>query len=121
MLEQFYTITDIGQDGEGAVAWLELNPAHAVYEGHFPGMPVVPGVCTLMMVKGCAGRISGKKLSYRHISTCKFLTAILPSVNNCLKLAFTLKETVDGEYAIQARMYAGDGAVLKLKANFTVI
>lgn len=121
MLEQFYTITAIGQDGDSAVAHLELNPAHAVYEGHFPGMPVVPGVCTLMMVKRCAEKISGKKLSYHYIAGCKFLAAILPSVNNRLKLTLTLKETVDGEYAIQAQMYAGETAVLKLKAHFTTV
>ena len=29
---------------------LELNPEHPVYEGHFPGNPVVPGVCQVQMI-----------------------------------------------------------------------
>ena len=48
LLENFYKIIHIKEreDGKQAIE-IELNPGHVLYQGHFPGQPVVPGVCTL--------------------------------------------------------------------------
>ena len=48
LLENFYKIIHIKEreDGKQEIE-IELNPGHVLYQGHFPGQPVVPGVCTL--------------------------------------------------------------------------
>lgn len=52
LLENFYKIIHRKEreDGKREIE-IELNPGHALYQGHFPGQPVVPGVCTLQMIK----------------------------------------------------------------------
>ena len=51
LLENFYKIIHIKEreDGKQAIE-IELNPGHVLYQGHFPGQPVVPGVCTLQII-----------------------------------------------------------------------
>ena len=59
LLENFYKIIHRKEreDGKREIE-IELNPGHALYQGHFPGQPVVPGVCTLQMIKESAEQIA---------------------------------------------------------------
>ena len=52
LLDNFYTILSSEQPDEtSGTVLLELNPDHAIYQGHFPAHPVVPGVCLLQLIK----------------------------------------------------------------------
>ena len=47
LLDNFYTI--LSSESSDSTIWtiqVKLNPGHPVYQGHFPGHPVVPGVVT---------------------------------------------------------------------------
>ena len=46
---KLYTITDMEHEGGTARFSLNLNAAHEIYEAHFPGEPVTPGVCLVQM------------------------------------------------------------------------
>lgn len=120
MLDQFYTITKIESQTSTACFEVALNPAHAVYDGHFPGMPVVPGVCTLMMVKSCFEQWKGKRFVFRLLNSCKFLTAIRPERNRLLKIKLQEQECPEGLWGVSAQIYAGDQLVFKLKANLSL-
>ena len=63
LLENFYKIIHIKEreDGKQAIE-IELNPGHVLYQGHFPGQPVVPGVCTLQIIKESAEQIANQHL-----------------------------------------------------------
>ena len=67
LLENFYKIIHIKEreDGKQAIE-IELNPGHVLYQGHFPGQPVVPGVCTLQIIKESAEQIANQPLQYVH-------------------------------------------------------
>ena len=54
LLDNFYTI--LSSESSDSTIWtiqIKLNPEHPVYQGHFPGHPVVPGVCLLQLIKEC--------------------------------------------------------------------
>jgi len=59
-------------------AQLHLNAHHAVFSGHFPGQPVVPGVCVLAMVKDVLAQHLGKELLLRHCGHVKFVHPVNP-------------------------------------------
>lgn len=40
LINDFFTIKDI-QNAEKYIISIELNPKHKVYQGHFPGNPVL--------------------------------------------------------------------------------
>lgn len=113
MFTSFYHV-EIRDEGTGKFTCeVTLNPAHAIYEGHFPGMPVTPGVCMLRIVRECASRIMNSTLRFQQINSCKFLSVVDPEVNG--KLLFHLEFGDNG--VLRASASAEGKAVLKLKAR----
>ena len=52
LLKDFYTLAELDKsDTENLKAIIDLNKDHEVYKGHFPGNPVVPGVCLTQLIK----------------------------------------------------------------------
>lgn len=103
LLDNFYTI--LSSESSDSTAWIiqiELNPGHPVYQGHFPGHPVVPGVCLLQLIKECVEDIRQQKLQVTQVSSCKFLSAINPVMTPHISVALTFKETEEGTLQLQA-------------------
>lgn len=114
-LTNFYTIIQQEQTDKNVVFKLRLNPAHPVYAGHFPGMPVVPGVCMLQMVKECVSMYAGVALRYETVISCKFLAVVNPEGEELFVISFVLQEG----RLVQATATIGNTPVFKLKAILT--
>ena len=55
-------------------------PSDAVwFDGHFPGMPVLPGIAQLALVVEILGQALGKPVSVSSFSRVRFKQAIMPS------------------------------------------
>jgi len=113
----FYHTENIRQEAQEHCFEIILNPRHPVYAGHFPGQPVVPGVCSLQMIRECASRILGKPLSIRAIQQCKFLSPILPDRTAPILIRISLNELEDGGYALKATTGDTSTTFLNLKAT----
>jgi 3-hydroxymyristoyl/3-hydroxydecanoyl-(acyl carrier protein) dehydratase len=57
---------------------LDIAPDHPALAGHFPGMPVVPGVVLLDHALQAIGAALGADLSACRIASVKFLSPVLP-------------------------------------------
>jgi 3-hydroxyacyl-[acyl-carrier-protein] dehydratase len=55
-----------------------LNAEHPIYAAHFPGNPVMPGVCMIQMVKELVELYLRKELFLRQVISAKFLNVINP-------------------------------------------
>ncbi|MEG0890097.1 MAG: hydroxymyristoyl-ACP dehydratase [Bacteroides sp.] len=123
LIEHFYIITHRQVIAEGAWSFtLKLNPKHALYEGHFPGHPVVPGVCMLQFIKECVEEVREQSLQYAKIVSCKFLSVLNPVDAPVLVLELVLKQGEDGKLQLLAEGKAGNKpeegiAFIKLKAQ----
>ncbi len=61
------------RDSEGKIsAEFAFPESSAVFAGHFPGAPIVPGVCLAQCALAAISRISRKKLSLRSIKKARF-------------------------------------------------
>ena len=112
LLDNFYTI--LSSESSDSTIWtiqIKLNPGHPVYQGHFPGHPVVPGVCLLQLIKECVEDIRQQKLQVTQVSSCKFLSAINPIETPNISVALTFKETEEGTLQLQAEGSVKEGAV----------
>ncbi len=89
----FFTISNIEKTGFDVKATLLINAAHKIFNGHFPGQPVVPGVCMMQMVKEIMETVTGKKTDLIKSQEMKFLAIIDPSQNN--NISATLKYAID--------------------------
>ena len=120
LLDNFYTI--LSSESSDSTIWtiqVKLNPGHPVYQGHFPGHPVVPGVCLLQLIKECVEDIRQQKLQVTQVSSCKFLSAIKPTDTPRISLTWSVKETEDHNLQLQAEGIAKDEPFIKLKAVLT--
>jgi len=76
--DSFYTISEITSETTSFIAILQLREDHPLYQGHFPGQPVVPGVCMMQIVKELAAMATTKALALQTADTMKFLQQIDP-------------------------------------------
>lgn len=88
-------------------ARLVLKEGMSVFEGHFPNLPILPGVVQLNLVEQLAARWAGRPLRIGAIPQMKFTVPLRPgdvvSVKVDLKpkeaglsAAFALEKTSDG-------------------------
>ncbi len=67
------------QRGEGSAEWLCEVPADLeCFAGHFPGIPVVPGVVQLDWVMALLAGLRGAAPRLRRIELVKFMTPLVP-------------------------------------------
>jgi 3-hydroxymyristoyl/3-hydroxydecanoyl-(acyl carrier protein) dehydratase len=73
---------------------VNLDSKHPILRGHFPGMPVVPGVMQLALVRHCAEKITGYSLQWAEIDKAKFFTPWTPETGPaaCIRLKVTYNE-----------------------------
>ncbi|GHC42364.1 3-hydroxyacyl-ACP dehydratase [Ulvibacter litoralis] len=120
LLEGLYIITSFEQQDAEVTAMIELHKEHDIFKGHFPGNPVMPGVCMLQMIKELTEKATGKNLFLSVSSNIKFMAIINPEVNPVLKVAITISEE-DGVVKIKNTSSFEDTVALKLSATFKVI
>ena len=116
LLIDFYQTDHTTQSDSGTTFHIRLNPNHFIYKGHFPGQPVLPGVCTLQIIKECAQQLVNKNLQYKRIILCKFLRFIDPVQNPEITLTVSLDEKDEGMFQLSASGMCGDAYFIKLKA-----
>ena len=67
------------------------NAEQTVFQGHFPEQHVVPGVCTMNMVKQCIADAVELPVQYEYINECKFLNAIVPTEHKHLDVKISMQ------------------------------
>ncbi len=116
----FFYIREMKTEGDTLNVQLELNPGHRVFEGHFPGQPVVPGVCMVQMIKEILEQALEKPLHLRQADHIKFLSVIDPRINASLQTDISLKHTDTG-VDVNATLRKEAVVSLKLKGNFVFV
>ncbi|MDR0694062.1 MAG: hypothetical protein LBF81_02010 [Prevotellaceae bacterium] len=116
LLNNFFTIEEFSKDAATFRATVRLNEQHPVFAGHFPGQPVVPGVCTLQMIKECVAYSLEKEVRFTTIQNCKFSRTILPGEHRLLEIHGACTSQA-GEWLLNASVQAGDAVFLSLKAK----
>ncbi len=109
----FYRILNFEHTEEGYRAEVELSADHPIYKGHFPNQPVVPGVCTMRVVRELTARAVGCAIWFDTIREAKFVSALIP----CEGLRITVEATL-GEQTLRAVVRRDEQVVLKLQASW---
>lgn len=120
MIRNLYRITTQSVSERGAGTFeVKLNSNSEIFSGHFPGHPVLPGVCTIDIVKNCVSIMSGYNVIFTGISLCKFTGMVDPQIEDVLKVDI---EIIKGENdGVNAIVSASQRIVLKLKGVFKEI
>ena len=73
LLNNFYTVDELTKSENELQASIQFHPEHEIFEGHFPGQPVVPGVCMVQIVKEFMQLATEEKLMFIKGNQIKFL------------------------------------------------
>lgn len=79
LLKEFYSVVDSGKTETEFVTEIRINKDHDIYRGHFPGLPVTPGVILMQLFKEEAERQTNKKLQLEQASNVKFMSVVDPN------------------------------------------
>lgn len=84
----FYYITDILYSGTLPNYRIRLNPQHHIFKAHFPGNPIVPGVCQVKIISELIEKYLGRRVVLSGIKNIKYLSVIIPSDDEILDIVF---------------------------------
>jgi len=109
LLNDFFTIISLSGEAPSFKALLALNPRHRIFEGHFPGQPVVPGVCLMQMVKEVTElALNNGPLRLTRADQMKFILPIDPRKTGELEMKLDCDRKEDGGVKVNASV-SNDG------------
>jgi 3-hydroxyacyl-[acyl-carrier-protein] dehydratase len=122
LLKDFYTLTSLEKnDGCKYTVIILINENHDVFKGHFPGNPIMPGVCMMQIIKEITEQITESSLFMQSLSNVKFMALINPFVNPELKLELDITITEENLVKVKNTTYFGDTIALKLGSTYKII
>jgi 3-hydroxyacyl-[acyl-carrier-protein] dehydratase len=74
---------------EGSKTTIQLHPDYLIYQAHFPGNPITPGVCIVQIIGELAESRVGRQLSLHKVVNLKFLAPLSPVETPFADVIFT--------------------------------
>jgi 3-hydroxyacyl-[acyl-carrier-protein] dehydratase len=115
LLKDFYKIISLQKnDDRNYTVIILVNENHEVFKGHFPGNPIMPGVCMMQIIKELTEQITESSLFMQSLSNVKFMALINPFVTPELKLELDITTTDENLVKVKNTTFFGDTVALKL-------
>lgn len=115
LLNDFFFIRTIENDEKSLKVSLQINKTHKIFAGHFPAVPVVPGVCMMQMMKEIMEQQKKCKLMLTAADNMKFLAVINPTEHSEIEADIQYENGSDG-VKISATLFSGSTTFFKVKA-----
>lgn len=117
LTDNLFKILNQEQDENGIRITVSPNLGHTIYQAHFPGTPITPGVCLIQMAGELAERHTGTKLQLQEIKNIKFLYMLVPQEGHPVQ--FDLAIDTD-EWKVQAVVKDSETVYAKMSLRYTV-
>jgi 3-hydroxyacyl-[acyl-carrier-protein] dehydratase len=93
---------------------IRLNAAHDIFKGHFPGHPVLPGVCMMEMIEEITGKFLQQSFRISGVPLIKFLRMIDPYKNPTLSVEINYQSAAE-HMATNGKIYSGSEIFMKFQ------
>jgi 3-hydroxyacyl-[acyl-carrier-protein] dehydratase len=115
VLKDFYKVLseEKTSDSKYSITIL-VNEKHDIFKGHFPGNPIMPGVCMIQIIKELTEKITQETLMIQTLSNVKFMALINPENNPELRLELDITTTEDNLVKVKNTTYFNETIALKL-------
>ena len=115
VLKDFYKVISEEKTTDSKyVITILVNEKHEVFKGHFPGNPIMPGVCMIQIIKELTENITQSTLMIQTLSNVKFMALINPEATPELRLELDIVTTEDDLVKVKNTTYFNDTVALKL-------
>lgn len=105
---------------EGIKAIVHINAAHEVFDGHFPEIPVLPGVCMIQIIKELIEKKYTINTSLKEADMIKFLSMMNPRINHELLVDIQIKEETTTSISYMATMKNAGVLILKYSGRLHI-
>ncbi|CAN5386633.1 3-hydroxyacyl-ACP dehydratase [soil metagenome] len=119
LLNDFFKINSLDKSENKISVAVELNPGHEIFKGHFPGNPVVPGVCMVQMLKEILSHFYKKEFTMQEASQLKFLAILNPVEVKNLNVELSILKDENESILISGTFQKAELIFLKYKATFS--
>lgn len=119
LVKDLYTIESF-DNSQNVKAVVVLNPGHDIFKGHFPSIPILPGVCMMQMVKELLEKSVSKTGSIQKANSLKFLAMINPVEVQRLNVDINIKEATDAHILFTASISSDATTYFKMTATLTL-
>ena len=100
---------------------IELDSKHPIFKGHFPDVPVLPGVAMMQMVKELLEHSLGNDLQIQKMGNMKFLQMINPENVGVLKVQIEILQNKEGYIKIKAQIMNDDTICSKAQGHLLIL
>lgn len=114
----FYAIASSSTEEDIYNFTVHINPVHHIFDGHFPGNPVTPGVVQMEMIKELLSIALDKKMSLESMGTCKFLAILNPNETPDVDVSIKTSLSEEGATKVTASINAGDTSFFKMNGSY---
>lgn len=119
VLKDFYKVLSEEKTGDAKYnIRILVNANHEVFNGHFPGNPIMPGVCMIQIIKELTESITKSSLMIQTLTNVKFMALINPETNPELRLELDITTTEDDLVKVKNTTYFNDTVALKLSNTY---
>jgi 3-hydroxyacyl-[acyl-carrier-protein] dehydratase len=119
--DSVFKIEELEHDSGQINASLNINKSSNIFEGHFPGQPVVPGACMVQLVKDVLEEALHMPILLKKAGNIKFINIITPANNLTAKLTISYKLTDDSNISVNANLFSDEVTCFKLQAVYIKI
>lgn len=117
LIEDLYIIEHIEADSKSIRATLVVNPSHEIFKGHFPEVPVLPGVCMVQCIKELIETAFDVKSSINKADMIKFLSMLNPVESNKMHAEIIIRDKTESQIVFQATLKSEEQFLLKYSGN----
>lgn len=80
---------------------VRINPDHQIFKGHFPGYPIVPGVCVTQMAVDLFSHFQQQEFVMTKAKSIKFLNLIKPNEIDTVCYQLSWDKLENNEYQVK--------------------
>ena len=114
-----YIINELIINNDSVNAKISLNSNHEIFKGHFPDMPILPGVCTLQIIKELLIKKINKNLILTRGDNIKFTAIINPLETKNIEFDIKILSKTNEFIAINCQVSVANVVVLKMKGTYS--
>lgn len=115
-----YTVEQLIREGNKLTVLIRVNPLHDIFKGHFPGNPILPGVCIIQILKDILAIHLGEMVVLIKIDIIKFLSFINPEINSKIKFDVDINVMENDIVLCNACLFFESVVFCRFKGSFRI-
>ncbi len=119
LMNNLYFLKHLEDEQGKVIATIKIQEDHKIFQGHFPGNPVLPGVCLVQILKELMVQVFNRELLLIHAGNIKYLAFINPLVNSILHFEIQYKHAGENEISCSVRVYHENTNFCSFKGVFS--